>query len=82
MMFIAGWLVGLIAFSLLVWSKGVSLWWLFLLIPLYTVMFFFLLYAFSDRREYRKVNGRVQVKEGRGDWEDLKEHMKREHPEE
>lgn len=82
MMALVGWLFGLVVIGLLTWNVGISLWWLCLLIPIYTVMYFFLSYVLIGRREHREVDGRLQIREGRGDWWDFEEHMKRDHPKE
>ena len=66
---------GIITTGILV---GLISWWFMLLaIPLVAMRVFF------EKREYREINGRLYVREFRGDeWEDVEEHLKREHPEE
>ncbi len=77
--FLAVWLIG----GAVVWFliTLVSLWWLLLLIPFFVCASFwgrYLLYG----REYRKIDGKLHVKEGRGNWEDFEEHLRRNHPKE
>ena len=77
--FFTVWLVGGTAILYLV--SGVSLWWLFLLIPFFVFVIFwgrYLLYG----REYRMIDGKLHVKEGRGNWEEFEEHLRLNHPQE
>jgi len=54
-------------------------WWVILLCaPIFWIGYYLLI----GRRRYKLINGRLHVKEGLSKWEDLEEHMKREHPHE
>ena len=56
----------------------IDYWWALLTFLLITrVGYHFLI----DRRQYRMINGNLQTKEGISKWENLEEHMKREHKE-
>lgn len=79
---LVGLLIGAVVISLLVCNMELSFWWLFLLFPIYAVMFFFSILVLSGRRDYREMNGKLQIKECGRDWEDFEEHMKRDHPKE
>jgi len=77
--FLVVWLIGGTAVMFLVLE--VSLWWLFLLVPLSVYVGFwgrYLLYS----REYREIDGKLHVKEGRGNWEEFEGHLRRDHPKE
>ena len=77
--FIVTWFIGNTVALYLV--TVVSLWWLFLLIPFFVFTVFWCLYLLYGR-EYREIGGKLQVKEGRGNWEEFEGHLRRDHPKE
>lgn len=53
-----------------------------LIIATFFFIFFLLRILFSPRREYKMINGVPHVREKKGDWKPLTEHMKKKHPKE
>ena len=54
-------------------------WWIILiLLPIAWIGYYLLI----DQRQYKMINGKLHIKEGISKWEDLEEHMDREHKEE
>jgi len=39
-------------------------------------------WRFSERREYKMINGRLCVRHGNGEWLNLEEHLKKKHSDE
>ncbi len=55
-----------------------------LLVPIYLLTVFLLYYLFYRlfiRRVYKVIDGNLYVKEGMGNWEEIKEHIRLHHPE-
>lgn len=56
-------------------------WWFWVAGAFGVIGLWYMAWRLLERREYKKINGKLCVRHGIGEWVDLEKHIKEKHPE-